>query len=174
MSWETSWREPFDGPRTWDEQAYQDLRKEIENLPKGDLRDRALINIIRLDCSSTDKTLASCNPSTEAPPEAAVWRKALEAASVKDAQTYRTALVAEIRTLVCSSGDDAAYILRGLLYGSLQFGIIRLQAVGPEAPELVDSIMSKDCPVSVALTAADRASLLRIKQSAPDASKPAQ
>ena len=38
---------------------------------------------------------------------------------------------------------------------------------GPEAPALVDFIMSKDCPVSASLTDADKANLLRIKQNAP-------
>ena len=37
---------------------------------------------------------------------------------------------------------------------------------GPEAPGLVDFIMSKDCPVSASLTDADKAKLLRIKQEA--------
>jgi hypothetical protein len=42
----------------------------------------------------------------------------------------------------------------------------RLAAAGPEAPALVDFIVSKDCPISAALTDADKAILLRIKQDA--------
>jgi hypothetical protein len=41
-----------------------------------------------------------------------------------------------------------------------------LEAAGPEAPALIDFILSKDCPVSAALTDADKAQLLRIKQDA--------
>ncbi|MGH6842600.1 MAG: hypothetical protein ACREDV_10995 [Methylocella sp.] len=40
----------------------------------------------------------------------------------------------------------------------------RLAATGREAPALVDFIMSKDCPVSAALTGDDKARLLQIKQ----------
>jgi hypothetical protein len=51
-------------------------------------------------------------------------------------------------------------------------GDARLAAAGPEAPALIDCIMSKDCPVSAALTDADRAKLLRIKQAIEATKKP--
>ena len=44
--------------------------------------------------------------------------------------------------------------------------IDRLAAAGPEAPALIDFIMSKDCPVSASLTDADKARLLQIKRDA--------
>jgi hypothetical protein len=54
------------------------LHKTINALAPGDLHDHALERIGSLDCSSSDKTLASCDPSAPPPPEAAAWRKALE------------------------------------------------------------------------------------------------
>ena len=136
----------------------------MESLPAGDLRDKALDRIRSLDCANPDPTLASCDPSIPPPPEAAAWRKALEDARVDDA-AYAKALAAELKTLVCSAGDDATYILRGLLRGA-RYHESRLEAAGVEAPALVDFIMSKDCPVSAALTDADKAELLRIRQDA--------
>jgi len=68
-----------------------------------------------------------------------------------------------LKALVRSGGDDAADILRGLLWNG------RLEAAGPEAPGLASVIMSKDnkeCPVSASLTEADKATLLSIKQNA--------
>ena len=132
----------------------------MESLPAGALRDTALNRIRSLDCANPDPTLASCDPDPSLPPEAAAWRKALEDARVDDA-AYAKALAAALKTLVCSGGDDAAYVLRGLLDEP---------AASPqtvrEAPALVDFIMSKDCPVSASLTDADKANLLRIKQNA--------
>jgi len=48
--------------------------------------------------------------------------------------------------------------LHGLIYYEL------LSATGLEAPLLVNFIMSKDCPVSAALTEDDKAKLLEIKE----------
>ena len=60
--------------------------------------------------------------------------------------------------------DSAAFVLRGLMANN---GFKRrLTDAGPEAPALIDSIMSKDCLVSAWLTEADRARLLQIKQDA--------
>jgi hypothetical protein len=41
-----------------------------------------------------------------------------------------------------------------------------LADVGPEAPALVDFIMSKDCPLFTSLTDEDKTFLLRIKEQA--------
>jgi hypothetical protein len=72
-------------------------------------------------------------------------------------------MVAPQFPLVCSRDDNAAYILRGLFREAL-FGDSHLKATGPEAPALVDFIMSKDCPVSASLTNGDKTRLLNIKQ----------
>lgn len=131
----------------------------MEPLPPGDPRNRALERIRSLDCANPDTTLASCDPAAALPPEAAAWRKALEDARVDDAD-YAKALAAELKVLVCSGDRDTAYVLRGIGFEE------QLVDTGPEAPKLVDFIMSKDCPVSASLTDADKAKLLRIKQEA--------
>ncbi len=128
------------------------------SLPSGDLRDGALERIKSLDCANPDTRLASCDSSIAPPPQATAWRKALEDARVDDA-AYTKALAGKLKTLICANGDDAAHVPRGLF----QFGG-RLAETGPEAPALLDFIMSKDCPVSVSLTDVDKADLLRIKQ----------
>jgi uncharacterized protein YjbI with pentapeptide repeats len=142
---------------SWNNKAYQDLGQMMESVPSGSLRDHGLNRIRILDCANPDSTLASCDPAVPPPAEAAAWRNALEGARVDDA-AYFAALATALKTLVCSGGDDAAYVLRGLQSNG------QLAAAGPEAPALIDFIMSKDCPVSASLTDADKANLLRIKQ----------
>jgi len=125
----------------------------IETLPLGAERDQALDRIRSLDCANPDPTLASCDPQLKPPQEAAAWRESLEAARV-DKPAYAKALAMALQTAICLAYSDAADILRGLL--ARQY----LQAAGAETPALVDVIMSKDCPVSLTLTDADKAKLL--------------
>ncbi len=155
-SWLPEWIDVNANHQTWDDKTYQTLRTLIGSVRPSDL---ALERIQSLDCSNSDTTLASCNSSAEPPPEAAAWRKALEDARVDDA-AYAKALAAALKTLVCSGDDGAVYVVWGGGFES------RLESGGPEAPALVDFIMSKDCPVSGSLTDADKAKLLRIKQDA--------
>lgn len=139
--------------RPWDDKAYHDLRKTIEALAPGDTRNYVLELIRALDCA--DKTLASCDPAS--PPAPSEWAKD----ALADEAPYRTALVPELRTLACSAFEDAVSVVRGRGFGS------RLEGAGAEAVKLIDDLMNKDgqdCPVSAALTDADRAKLLRIKQ----------
>ena len=138
----------------------------IEALPEHWTRVAALDRIRSLDCANLDASLASCDPSRPPTAEAAVWRKSLEDARVDD-EIYASALTAELKTLVCSGGDHAVYVLRGMIDNLPS----RLAAAGPEAPALIDVIMNKDskaCPVSTSLTDADNSSLLLIKQTAPE------
>ena len=131
-------------------------------------RDDSLDRISRLDCNNPDRTLASCDPSLPPPPEAAGWRRSLEDARVDEA-AYAKALAAALKTLVCLGGGDAIDTLRGLVLSTPEESFLPdagFAAAGPEAPALVDFIMSKDCPVSASLTEADKARLLRIKQAA--------
>lgn len=134
-------------------------------LPHGHFRDKALERVKSLDCADPDPMFASCDPdpALTPPPEAAAWRTALEDARADDA-TYAEALAPVLKTLVCSGGGAAIFVLRGLLMSR------RLAATGSNAPRLFDDIMntdeSKDCPVSTSLTDADRAMLLRIKRQA--------
>ena len=167
--WGTSWRDSItNGAHSWDEKAYQDLRKAIEALPTGNPRDQALKNISRLDCASSEKTLASCDSPAAPPPEAAAWRKALEAASV-DERAYALALASALKELVCSGGDEAIHVVRGAGFQE------RLRAAGVAASNLIGDLTdkdSKDCSVSAALTDADRAKLLQIKREIEAAKKP--
>jgi hypothetical protein len=90
--------------------------------------------------------------------EAEVLQEKLKAAALDEAE-YAKSLTKELRSLVCDNAN-AIPILRGIVV----FG--RLAATGREAPALIDVIMSKDCPVSAALTDDDNASLLQLKQDA--------
>jgi uncharacterized protein YjbI with pentapeptide repeats len=166
--WRPVWRNENGDVQPWNEKAYQDLRKAMDSIPAGGLRDEALEGIRRLECPSTNPTLVSCDPSAAPPTEAAAWRKALEAAGVSD-DAYREALAGVLKSLVCSGGDDAIHVLRGagLRSGLIPGFQIRLQAAGRAAIGLIDDLMnkgSKDCPVAAGLTDADRARLLQVKQ----------
>jgi uncharacterized protein YjbI with pentapeptide repeats len=188
-TWVPRWKGTYDPQvRQWNDEAYRDMRKAMELVPPGAFRDGALESLRSLDCANRDPTLSSCDPSVPPPGEAAAWRKSLQAARVDDAD-YAKALAAVLRTLVCS-GDDhagflsygvrpdisffglgsASYILRGLTSPIPGFPS-RLATAGPEAPALIDFIMSRDCPVSTSLTDDDRANLLRIKQDAEKTAK---
>jgi uncharacterized protein YjbI with pentapeptide repeats len=164
--WRPRWREVYGKVHSWDDRAYQDLCQMM-----GVPRDEPPENVRRLDCASSDKTLSSCDASAAVPPEAAAWRTAVKVASVDD-PTYAKALSEVLKTLVCSGGGDAVHVLHGIEEKSpYNFPLSRLAAAGPEAPALVDFIMSKDCPVSASLTDADRAKLLQIKQQIDKARK---
>ena len=170
-------RQHSNGLRQWNDMGYQTVRQAVELAPPGALRDQALDRIRGLDCSEPDPTLAPCDRSLPQPPIATAWQAALKKISV-DKVAYAKALAAELKTLVCSGGDQTNYVLRGLIANE------RLRAVHSQAPALVYFIMSEDnkgpldfitgkdsqkCPVSASLTDSDKAKLLRIKQ---DAIKP--
>ena len=166
-TWRPVWRDPRGELQRWDDKAYGDLQKSIEALPPGNLRDRALELIRALDCA--DKTLASCDPNVPPPLEASTWTGALKAASVNDTD-YAAALGTALKEIVCSSDDDAIYVMRGDGFRA------QLEAASAAASGLIDDLMdkdSKDCPVAAAVTDADRATLLRIKRAIAAAPKPA-
>ena len=144
----------------WNDKAYHRLRNMLVFLPPGRLRDQTLDRIGSLDCTNPDRTLAPCDPSVTPAAEASAWRKSLEAARV-DEQAYALALANTLKELVCSGGDDAIQVLRGAGFQS------RLEAAGSAASDLIEDLTnkdSKDCPVSAALTDAERANLIQIKQ----------
>ena len=162
------WQDESGEHSPWNEKAYQALLSDIESLPPGELRKNALERIKVLDCTNSDPALASCDRNIPPPTQAAAWRKTLEAASVDD-KTYTTALAKVLRGLVCSGKDDAIYVVRGLGFQTRLGGCRRRRAKG-----LIDDLMNKDgkdCPVSPALTDADRAKLLQIKQGIEKAGK---
>jgi uncharacterized protein YjbI with pentapeptide repeats len=175
--WTPQWNEWSDEDQSWDEPAYKTLQTTINALPAGHSRDAALERIEILDCSSSPPTLASCDPSSDPPLAAVAWRKALEAASVSD-DAYREALANILKNLVCSDGEDAIYVLRGIsgISRVSTVGKARLEDAGAAATGLIDDLTDKDskgCPVAAALTDADRAKLLQIKQEIEKAPKPA-
>jgi hypothetical protein len=156
----------------WNNERYQDMRKVMESLPAGPLRDKALERIRRLECTDPDSTLASCSP----PADTSQW-KSFEHAVVDDL-TYTQSLAAVLKDLVCNGVDAGAYyftdkvslvhdnaifVLRGVAYADAA-QLTRIGATGPEAPSLVDFIVSTDCPVSTSLSSADRAVLLLIQR----------
>jgi uncharacterized protein YjbI with pentapeptide repeats len=167
--WRPIWKDPVGQVQPWNDKAYQDLRKMMESLPAAVLPQDALERIRRLDCANPDPTLAPCDPSLPPPPEAAAWLKALEDARV-DNTAHAKALAKVLKTLLCSGNDNAEYVLDGgvLMVVHLPVGNITglLADVGPEAPALVDFIMSKDCPLFTSLTDEDKTFLLRIKEQA--------
>jgi hypothetical protein len=167
LSLERDWVEQG---QPWGDKAYQALRTTIESVAPGLLRDNALGRIQTLGCfRSAETPPASFDPSAPVPPEAEPWRKALEAASVKDTH-YAVALAKALKSLVCSSDKDAIHVVRSggfeLLPGGFRF---RLQAAGTATSDLIDDLTSKeskDCPVAASVTDADRAKLLQVKQAA--------
>jgi uncharacterized protein YjbI with pentapeptide repeats len=164
--WLPIWSDGHNKVMPLNNKVYENLHQAIESLPPGYVRNQALENIQGLDCANPDAALASCDPSVLPPPEAAAWRKSLEDARV-DEPAYTKSLATSLNKLVCSGGDSAAFVLGGIASPFSN----RLAAAGPDAPALIDFIMSKDCPVSTALTDSDRANLLQIKQQAEKAVK---
>jgi uncharacterized protein YjbI with pentapeptide repeats len=171
-TWLPSWWGEEDTVQQWNEKAYVDLHQMIESLPQSYERDQTLERVQSLNCANLNPTLASCDLSVPPPTEATKWRKSLEDARVDEA-AYTKSLASELKALVCSGGDNAIYVLRGIQSDDVRTRALlslvvdlrsRLEAAGPEAPALADFIMSKGCPVSTFLTDADRARLLQIKR----------
>lgn len=145
----------------WTNYAYDELSRMIEKeAPHGAARDYALKRIARLDCKRSGNDLTSCDRTAKPPLAVTKWRELLEAAEV-DKTTYAKALAQRLRMLVCGSDANAIYILRGISKN------MRLAATGREGPALIDDILKgKDCPVSAALTDADKVRLQEIKTEA--------
>ena len=85
-----------------------------------------------------------------------------------DEKAYVTALAKTLKDLACSGDDDAIHLVRG---SGFRAGLL---AILPAAPDLIHDLTNKDsrdCPVGAALTDADRANLLEIKQNIEKAGK---
>jgi uncharacterized protein YjbI with pentapeptide repeats len=113
----------------------------MKEAPEGGRREQAL------------KRIEILNPDIFGPE--ASEQKTLEDGRV-DRTAYRGALADQLKSLACSGDEDALHILHGLKRNG------RIEATGAEAPSLVEAILKPDCPVSAALTEADRAALKRI------------
>jgi hypothetical protein len=79
----------------------------------------------------------------------------------------------ELKNLVCFGDESAPYILRGLTSALPGYEkLSRVAAPGPFAQGLIKSILAPDCPVSAALTDADKAALKKLaKEVQPSESK---
>jgi uncharacterized protein YjbI with pentapeptide repeats len=143
--------DPFQGsppaPLWTPDAAYAALREFIEHeVPEGQRRNEALHRVSVLDCTKTGNTLASCDPSAATPDIVEQWKRKIEAANV-DWSSYRNAVAAIFGDLVCSDAPDRIYVLRGLL---------RREQIALERTGLLKRVTSTECPVSAALTDADK------------------
>jgi hypothetical protein len=129
----------------WKNDGYQDLRKSVELIPAGPLRDKALDRLRRVDCANLDPSLASCSP----PVDDTSQNKSLQDARVDDA-TYAKSLAAALKDLVCNGVDNGAFYFTGRMPMIHDSGLMysfapsapqysRIGATGPEATRLIDS-----------------------------------
>jgi uncharacterized protein YjbI with pentapeptide repeats len=151
----------------WTDAAYAELRQSIEQaVPEGQNRNNVLERVAILDCARKGGNLASCDPAADPPDTVKAWKKMIEAAKV-DQGSYAKALAAILGDLVCANSPDRIYVLRGLLLVHSD----RLFKTGAEMPALAKRITSPECPVSAALTDADKTAIARAAQEAVASSK---
>jgi uncharacterized protein YjbI with pentapeptide repeats len=142
----------------WTDSTYAAFREFIEHeVPEGELRNRALIRVSGLDCTKKGNTLASCDPSAAMPNIVEQWKKKIEAANV-DWGSYKNALAAILGDLVCTDDPDRIYVLRGLLRRG------HLYEIDLERSGLLKRFTSTECPVSAALTDADKGAIAALKR----------
>ncbi len=136
------------------------------------MREAALKRVERLDCKMTGESLTSCDPKAKLPPKVEDWRSALEGGRVRDITAYRRSLAKVLSDLVCGGDANAIHVLRGLTKAN-PMGNTHLSDARGEAAKLIEKILvdKEGCPVSAALTAADRARLLEIKNSIEEAAE---
>ena len=127
---------------------FDNLRAQIEEIPEGEERKNALERIGKLDPDNS-RNVASA-------------RKTLEKRSVAKTAD-KMSLVDQLKALSCSVDEDALYIVRGLIANG------RINDTRAKATGLVEAILKPDCPVSAALTKADRAALKKIAKEASGA-----
>jgi uncharacterized protein YjbI with pentapeptide repeats len=159
IDWSPAWG-ALGGTHQRHDQAYDDFRKTLEKIPQGDMREKALKRVERLDCEKTGESLASCDPKAKGPHVVHAWRRTLEAGRVPNQAAYWSALAAIFSDLLCGGDADAIHVLRGLIKYR------RLAEVGGEAAKLIAKILDDQdhCRVSAALTAKDKAELLEINK----------
>jgi hypothetical protein len=120
----------------------------MKDMPEGTFREEAL------------KRIEVLNPDILGPE--ANQTQALEKRRVTEA-AYQRALADQLKSLACSGDEYAPYVVRGLIANE------RIKDTGAEAPGLVAAILDSKCPVSAALTDADKAALNRIAREASGA-----
>ena len=160
-----NWGPFFTSGVPWNQAAYEALRKQMEALPMGDLRDFALKRIQTLDCA--DAALPTCEPpKTEAPllqpsKTFATWGVPRDA--------FRKALAETLASVGCQGDDQTIYVVRGPGFRDL------LRVAGAEAKSLVDDLLDNSntsCPVAAMLSTADRSSLAEIEAGWPRSPSP--
>jgi hypothetical protein len=110
-----------------------------------------------LSKSSPRDRIAILNPDIFGPETSEL--EALEKGRV-DETSYRSVLADQLKSLACSGDENAPYIVRGLIANE------RIKDTGAQAPGLVEGILNPDCPVSAALTEADKAAPKKIAKEA--------
>jgi hypothetical protein len=96
------------------------------------------------------------NLNPDVPVNEASKGEPFEKKSVAEPADNGKSLADQLKTLACSDEEDALDIVRGLIAND------RIKDTGGEAPGLVEAILKPDCPVSAALTEADKAALNEI------------
>jgi hypothetical protein len=148
-----------------------------------------MLQVSRLDCANVDPTLQSCDPSASTPVEAKNWRDTLGNASV-NSLVFAERWTQGLKAVLCaredgglsyaaggrswrSLGDDTTqnslFALRemtSVFNNQILPAVTEIREIDKSVPDLVDFMMSKDCPVSALLTDADKARLLRIQRQA--------
>jgi uncharacterized protein YjbI with pentapeptide repeats len=109
------------------------------------------------------------------------WKNRIETNVAENARAYsrdkgkglKGALVAHLKTLVCSGDENAIYVLMGNSNTVFKSGVInRIKDTGIEAASLADAILKPECPVSAKLTEEDKAKVrLAAKEAAGAATK---
>jgi len=150
----------------WTDASYTALSQSIaEKVPRGEIRAEALKRIAILHCARKGDTIATCSPSAEPPAAVKQWQERIQAASI-DRAVYAKALAKILGDLVCSGEPDRIYVLRGLWPSD------RFRGTGSEMPALAKRITSPECPVSTALTDADKRALAEATRNAVSSAKP--
>jgi uncharacterized protein YjbI with pentapeptide repeats len=86
-----------------------------------------------------------------------------------DETAYKKSLADQLTSLACSKDENGPYIVRGLIPNDGIIANDRIKDTSAQAPGLVEAILKPDCPVSAALTEADKAALKRIAKEASGA-----
>jgi uncharacterized protein YjbI with pentapeptide repeats len=81
-----------------------------------------------------------------------------------DETGYRSALADQLKSIACSKAENALHNAPHIVRGLVANG--RIMETGAQAPVLVEAILKPDCPVSAALTEADKVALEEIAKDA--------
>jgi uncharacterized protein YjbI with pentapeptide repeats len=155
------------GEHPWTQEDYDKLKSDLTAvLPEGEVREKALKLIKKLDCKkANDKKDCHDNPTIE---ENATNKLIKEAIKRTNPEFYAATLADELNALVCSGEENAIYVLRALIIPFTPMQPSRFADTAGNAPQLVDDILSPkakiDCPVSADLNEDDKIRLLVIKK----------